>query len=254
MDKGDPAWKLAAAVTASLSGDADDLEEVFKDLKPTTTTIARAYALCLTKQPFAGAEANRLILGARLQVALMEEHIAAQKRMGFTINALTWALVALTLALTIFGVVDLYQKIPEARMCHSRISIVIWVVATVLLVVYHIARGTIAYRAMFEQQRKEQQRATPPPIERYPESWQRIFVVYLQDAMLHACATIFGSLCLFGAAKIAFSTSELTGLSAESAVLMVSLGLLGIAGISGQLAQILASGQIPFLSEKSSKS
>jgi hypothetical protein len=110
MDESDPAWKLAQAALASLSN-ADRLEEAFKELKPTAITIARAYSLSLTTPPFSTREANRLILDARLQVALMEEHVAAQKRMGFTINALTWVLVALTLVLVIFGVVDLCQKI-----------------------------------------------------------------------------------------------------------------------------------------------
>jgi hypothetical protein len=51
------------------------------------------------------------MLNTRLQVALVEEHVVAQKRMGFTINALTWVLVVLTLVLVAFGVVDLCTKL-----------------------------------------------------------------------------------------------------------------------------------------------
>jgi hypothetical protein len=111
MNENDPAWKLAAAADASRNGGSDILEEAFKDLKPTTITIAQAYALCLTTPLFSGSEANRLILSTRLQVALMEEHVAAQRRMGFTINALTWVLVVLTVVLVVFGVIDLCQKL-----------------------------------------------------------------------------------------------------------------------------------------------
>jgi hypothetical protein len=111
MDENDPAWRLAAAAHESLAGGPDILEEAFKVLKPTPITIAQAYAICLTKQTFSVDSRNRMILEARLQVALMEEHVAAQRRMGFTINALTWVLVVLTLALVIFGVIDLCQKL-----------------------------------------------------------------------------------------------------------------------------------------------
>jgi hypothetical protein len=109
-DENDPAWKLATAVRASLNNDPEHLERVFKELAPTATTVARAYTLCLTT-PLFSAEANRLILNTRLQVVLMEEHVAAQRRMGFTINALTWVLVVLTLVLVVFGVIDLCQKL-----------------------------------------------------------------------------------------------------------------------------------------------
>jgi hypothetical protein len=111
MNENDPAWKLAAAADASLKGGSDILEEAFKNLKPTTITIAQAYALCLTKQAFAVDSRSRMILETRLQVALMEEHVAAQRRMGFTINALTWVLVVLTVVLVVFGVIDLCQKL-----------------------------------------------------------------------------------------------------------------------------------------------
>jgi hypothetical protein len=110
MDENDPAWKLAAAADASLKGGSDILEEAFKALKPAPTTIAQAYALCLTKTQFTADSRSRMILNARLQVALMEEHVAAQRRMGFTINALTWVLVVLTVALVILGAMDLSQK------------------------------------------------------------------------------------------------------------------------------------------------
>ncbi len=112
MDANDPAVKLARAADASRIGDdPDQLDKTIQELKPSSATIARAYALCLNQnQPFTS-EANRLMLNTRLQVALMEEHVAAQRRMGFTINALTWVLVVLTLVLVIFGVIDLGQKL-----------------------------------------------------------------------------------------------------------------------------------------------
>jgi|SRR5580658_3591301 hypothetical protein len=112
MDANDPAVKLARAADASRIGnDPDELDRTIQELKPNSATIARAYALCLNQnQPFTS-EANRLMLNTRLQVALVEEHVAAQRRMGFTINALTWVLVVLTLVLVAFGVIDLCTKV-----------------------------------------------------------------------------------------------------------------------------------------------
>jgi hypothetical protein len=106
-----PAWKLAMATEeARATGVLDVLERAFEELKPTSKTIAQAYALCLTRAPFSNSEANRLILNTRLQVALMEEHVAAQERMSRTINILTAVLVVLTLLLVVFGGADLADK------------------------------------------------------------------------------------------------------------------------------------------------
>jgi hypothetical protein len=110
MDKNDVAWKLAEAAHASTNSGPDTLETALTDLKPSARDIARAYALCLSAGPFASSEAPRLILAQRLQVALVEEHVEAQRRMGRTINALTWVLVVLTVVLVILGGIDIYMR------------------------------------------------------------------------------------------------------------------------------------------------
>jgi hypothetical protein len=135
-------------------------------------------------------------------------------------------------------------------MLHSCALVVVWAVATALLCVYHVARGAATYKGIIELQRKAQEKQATfesNVVNVYPERCQRVLFVYVHDALLHTCATIFGSLCLFGAANIAFGTAPLMSLNTESAILMVSLGLLGVAGITGQLALILASGQLPLL-------
>ena len=110
MDANHPAWKLAAAAHATWLGDADALENAIAELKPSSKTIAQAYALCLTNGLPFSPEAARLMLKARLQVAVMEEHVAAQERMGQTINVLTGVLVVLTLLLVVFGFADIADK------------------------------------------------------------------------------------------------------------------------------------------------
>ena len=107
MDRNDPAWRLAEATLASTALDADALDAAFRELRPTARDVARAYALCITTRPYSQTEATRLILSARLQVTLMEEHVSAQHRMGLTINILTGVLVVLTLVLVIFGEFDM---------------------------------------------------------------------------------------------------------------------------------------------------
>jgi hypothetical protein len=110
MDQQDPAWKIATAAHASTNSGPDALDAVLTDLKASASDIARAYALCLSAGPFASAEAPRLILATRLQVALVQEHVKAQQRMGRTITGLTWVLVALTVALVIFGGMDIWMR------------------------------------------------------------------------------------------------------------------------------------------------
>lgn len=108
---GHPAWKLAEATNEARSNaDPAILERAFEELKPTSKAIAQAYALCLTRAPFASAPANYMTLETRLQVALMQEHVAAQERMGRTLNVLTAVLVVLTLLLVVFGLADLADK------------------------------------------------------------------------------------------------------------------------------------------------
>jgi hypothetical protein len=91
------------------------LEKAFAELKPTSKTIAQAYALSLTRPPFAGAAANYMTLDARLQVALMEEHVAAQRTMSATIERLTRWLVALTVALLLFTGALVWLGVTEYR-------------------------------------------------------------------------------------------------------------------------------------------
>lgn len=110
MDHNDPAWKIAEATLTSINTGPNTLDAAL--VGQSATDIARAYALCLTSQTtFASNEATRLILSARLQVALVQEHVAAQRRMGRTVNRLTVAIAALTLLLVIFGIIELWPKL-----------------------------------------------------------------------------------------------------------------------------------------------
>jgi hypothetical protein len=77
--------------------------------------LARAYALSLTEKALDGSEKHRLILREYLQLKLMHEHVAAQRRMGWTINVLTGALLAFTAALAWFGYVDYSKKHESIR-------------------------------------------------------------------------------------------------------------------------------------------
>jgi hypothetical protein len=101
-DRNDAAWKLAEASLDTVRGDLDAIGRAFDEIKPNTRTLARAYALCLNTPPFSQTEATRLILHT-LQYALAEK--TADK-----LNALTKALVFLTLALLLFGVFDIYLR------------------------------------------------------------------------------------------------------------------------------------------------
>jgi hypothetical protein len=111
VDNNDPSWKLADASFQTLRGDHEAFDRALTELRPTSRTLARAYALGLYAQPFISHGGVPLILEKRLQVALMEEHVAAQRRMGRTINRLTFWLVVLTLALVVFATLDLGQKL-----------------------------------------------------------------------------------------------------------------------------------------------
>jgi hypothetical protein len=109
VDQNDPAWKIAEAALKSIDSGPSTLDAAL--LQASAKDIARAYALCLSSlTPFSQTEATRLILDTRLQVALVQEHVAAQQRMGRTLNILTVALVVLTLALVIFGGIAIWQK------------------------------------------------------------------------------------------------------------------------------------------------
>lgn len=109
MNPEHPAWRLAAAIHAG-HGDADATERAFEELKPNAVTICQAYALCLTVQEF-NPQSYRLILAARLQLELTQEHVAAQERMGRKLERLTRVLIVLTIALAVFGLADAGEKI-----------------------------------------------------------------------------------------------------------------------------------------------
>jgi hypothetical protein len=103
MDENESALELAKAAHAARTGDLDALERAFKRLKPTTATFARAYTISLTKPPFSGDEANRLILNT-LQFAIAEE--TTQK-----LTILTRWLVVMTFVLVGFGVFDVVMRL-----------------------------------------------------------------------------------------------------------------------------------------------
>lgn len=102
-DPNDPAYKLAEAALAAVRGDLDAIDRVFKELKPSTKTLTRAYTLCLTTSPYSQSEATRLILST-LQYRLAE-------KTAHRLNVLTLVLVCLTFLLTGFGIFDVYMRL-----------------------------------------------------------------------------------------------------------------------------------------------
>jgi len=109
VDQDHPARRLADAAKATGKPDPDALEKAIAELKSTSKSkfIAQALAVSIADNASSG---DREILSARLQVELVEEHVAAQERMGQTINVLTGVLVVLTLLLVVFGLADLTDK------------------------------------------------------------------------------------------------------------------------------------------------
>jgi hypothetical protein len=104
LDTNDPAYKLAQAAKDAVNGDLDAIDRAFKELKPDTRILTRAYTLCLMNgTPFSGAEAPRLVLNT-LQYQLAEK--TAQR-----IKQLTWALVGFTIVLIGFGVIDICMRL-----------------------------------------------------------------------------------------------------------------------------------------------
>jgi len=107
VNQEDPAWQIAEATVASISNGPDTLDATLVELRASARDIARAYALCLTgNTPFSQNSATRLILESRMHVALVEEHVQAQKRMGRTVNILTFVIMVMTGALVYFGGID----------------------------------------------------------------------------------------------------------------------------------------------------
>jgi hypothetical protein len=103
-DPNDPAYKLAQAALDAVRGDLDAIDRAFKELKPDTRILTRAYTLCLMNgTPFSGTEATRLILNT-LQYQLAEK---TAKRL----NVFTVFLVLLTLGLFGFGIFDVYMRL-----------------------------------------------------------------------------------------------------------------------------------------------
>jgi DUF917 family protein len=103
MDEKDRALKLAEAALAASRGDVNAIGRAFVELEPNTLILAQAYAMCLVTPPFSQTEATRLVLNT-LQFALAEK--AARK-----LNVLTGWLIALTMLLAAFGIVDLVLKL-----------------------------------------------------------------------------------------------------------------------------------------------
>jgi hypothetical protein len=120
VEQNDPAWKIAEATLALLNSGPNTLDTALTDLKASARDIARAYAQCLSQAPFSQYEANRLILNTRLQVALVQEHVAAEQRMGRTFNILTGVLVVLTIALVFLGGIDIWAKLEHRSPAHGR--------------------------------------------------------------------------------------------------------------------------------------
>jgi hypothetical protein len=105
----------ALAEAAFKMGDLSPFNAAIKSAS--ADVVARAYALCLTDSAFTSRGAPQLILREYLQLRLMQEHVAAQERMGRTINRLTFglfiltaALAALTAGLFWFGYADYHSK------------------------------------------------------------------------------------------------------------------------------------------------
>jgi hypothetical protein len=104
LDPNDAAHKLAQAAQDAVNGDLDAIDRAFKEQKPTTRTLTRAYALCLmSTAKFSQTEATRLILGT-LQYQLAEK--TARR-----LYVLTWVIASLTLVLACFGIFDVYMRL-----------------------------------------------------------------------------------------------------------------------------------------------
>jgi hypothetical protein len=104
LDPNDPAYKLAQAALDAVRGDLDAIDRAFKELKPDTRILTRAYTLCLMNgTPFSGTEATRLILET-LQYRLAE-------KTAHRLNVLTGLLVFLTVVLIGFGVFDVCMRL-----------------------------------------------------------------------------------------------------------------------------------------------
>jgi hypothetical protein len=103
IDPNDPAYKLAKAAFDASRGDLEAIDRAFDELKPTTKTLTRAYTLCLHTAPFSGTEATRLILST-LQYQLAEKS-------AHRLNVLNAWIVALTVLLLVFGIVDIVLRL-----------------------------------------------------------------------------------------------------------------------------------------------
>lgn len=101
--KNTAAWKLAE-LAQNLGADFSLFDAALK--ASSADDIARAYTHCLTDPIYQTRSVPRLVLREYLQLRLMEEHVAAQRRMGRTITWLNWALVVFTLALVWFSYVE----------------------------------------------------------------------------------------------------------------------------------------------------
>ena len=214
-----------ATEAARATGVLDGLEKTFEELKPTSKTIAQAYALCLTRAPFASSEANRLILSTRLQVALVEEHVRAQRRMGLTVNILTAVLVALAL-LQVNTTVS-WDTDPRGILMHT------YVIVAVVVTLYQSCRGF-----MFQWVRADSPYG----------GWERprkFLLLALADGFFYLVTTASGFAALAGSFHMFRAVSEdPTNVSGGTVTLLLFLWIYGILGVTAQLPPLIQQGKL----------
>jgi len=226
IDANHPAWKLAMATEeARATGIVDVLEKAFEELKPTSKTIAQAYALSLTRAPFTNSEANRLILNTRLQVALVEEHVRAQQRMGLTVNILTAVLVAL--ALFQFNTTVSWDTDSRGILMHT------YLIVAIIVTLYQSYRGF-----MFQWVRGDSPYG----------GWERprkFLLLALADGFFYLVTTASGFAALAASFHMFHAVSEdPTNVSGGTVTLLLFLWTYGILGVTAQLPPLIQQGKL----------
>jgi hypothetical protein len=77
------------------------------------------------------------------------------------------------------------------------------------------------------------------------ETWMRVIVLYIPDALLHLLSTFVGGLALWF--SYIFATRAGEEVKVGTVVAILSLAVFGLAGITGVVATILSTGKIPSL-------
>lgn len=100
-----PRQLVEAAIASIQQRDPAVLDACMAELNPTAEEVAQAYGTATMVAPYSGDSRTYMFLKARLDLVLVREHIAAQKRMadaqerlGNRLVALTRVLVALAIA------------------------------------------------------------------------------------------------------------------------------------------------------------